>query len=71
MAEKSIEQRIKDIIVEQLGVNVDASKCVILPIPHFPAKRFSHAVCMSFPSGETIPKPVITTRLSVQLLAIN
>ena len=26
---------------------------------------------MLFPNGETTPKPVTTTRLSVQLLAIN
>src|SRR5262249_44095310 len=39
-----------------------ASKCLIGPAPDSPARRFCQVVSGSFPSGVTIPTPVITTR---------
>jgi hypothetical protein len=40
----------------------DASKAVIGPIPLFPARILAHDPATVFPTGLTIPSPVITTR---------
>jgi len=45
--------------------NAAASKAVILSMPQQPAVRFDQNVSRSFPTGETTPNPVITTRRSV------
>src|SRR4249919_1649221 len=43
-------------------VRVDASKCVIGPMPERPLTMPSHVLARSLPSGETMPIPVTTTR---------
>src|SRR5690348_5758744 len=43
-----------------------ASKCVTGPIPLRPATMLSQAVLMSLPTGETMPRPVTTTRLFIR-----
>ena len=40
-----------------------ASHCSIGAAPDLPASRLSQVVWTSFPSGETHPSPVMTTRL--------
>src|SRR5262249_41380871 len=42
--------------------NVEASKCVIGPMPLLPAVMFAQAVATSLPSGLMTPRPVTTTR---------
>ena len=42
--------------------NALASKCVIGPMPPRPLIVLSQASAMPLPTGETIPRPVITTR---------
>src|SRR5690348_13266833 len=42
--------------------NAVASKCVIGPMPLLPVITFCHAVATSLPTGETMPRPVTTTR---------
>src|SRR5690349_11690393 len=42
--------------------NALASKCVIGPMPLLPATTFCQAVATSLPTGETMPRPVTTTR---------
>src|SRR6185312_12610035 len=42
--------------------NVEASKCVIAPMPLFPAVMFAQAVATSLPTGLMMPRPVTTTR---------
>ena len=42
--------------------NILASKWVIGPIPPRPLIVLSHASAIPLPTGETIPRPVITTR---------
>src|SRR4051812_31446477 len=42
--------------------NVDASKCVIGPMPLLPAVMFAQAVATSLPTGLMMPRPVTTTR---------
>src|SRR5579883_109592 len=39
-----------------------ASKCVIGPMPLLPASTLPHALATSLPTGETMPRPVTTTR---------
>ena len=51
--------------------NCDASKRVILAMPHWPAIRLAQKASTWWPSGVTAPRPVMTTRRSVQLLAIK
>src|SRR6185369_1126077 len=43
-------------------VKADASKRVILVIPDFPARMLAHASATVLPTGQMIPKPVMTTR---------
>ena len=40
----------------------EASKCVMGPMPDRPATRVSHAFATPVPTGQTIPRPVTTTR---------
>src|SRR5690606_37832144 len=44
------------------ALNGEGSKRVMRPIPERPLTRLSHAVSISLPTGETIPRPVMTTR---------
>src|SRR3954452_22311760 len=44
------------------------SNCVIFAAPDSPASRLRHESSTEFPSGETHPRPVITTRLRPLLL---
>src|SRR4249919_3678958 len=47
-------------------VNAVGSKWVIGPMPERPLTMPSHVVARSLPSGETVPIPVITTRLFME-----
>src|SRR4051794_26944439 len=49
----------------------DGSKDAILSTPQPPEMRLFQNLSMSFPKGETTPRPVTTTLRSVQLLAIK
>ena len=49
----------------------EGSKRAILAMPHWPASRFCQKASTWWPKGVTTPRPVMTTRRSVQLLAIK
>src|SRR6056297_2144406 len=44
-------------------LNSEASKCVMGAIPLLPARIFCQVSSTVFPTGDTIPSPVTTTRL--------
>jgi hypothetical protein len=61
----------RDVKVSIDNIQIDAKEGDISSIRRWIAKILSQDVCRSFPSGETTPRPVTTTRFSVQLLAIK
>src|SRR5690348_12457053 len=46
--------------------NVLASKCVTGPMPLLPSRTLPQAVARSLPTGDTMPRPVTTTRLFIR-----